>query len=81
MSNPEHAPARLTARRKEDAVLLVENGGDWLDRAGLPEISAVEKNWPRGRPTGQALAKPIKECRISAKDEKYLPGSVSPWRR
>jgi phospholipid/cholesterol/gamma-HCH transport system permease protein len=43
MSNPEHTPARLTARRKENAVLLVEIAGDWLDRAGLPDISAVEK--------------------------------------
>ena len=43
MSNPEHTPARLTARRKEDAVLLVEIAGDWLDRTGLPDISAVEK--------------------------------------
>jgi phospholipid/cholesterol/gamma-HCH transport system permease protein len=43
MSNPAHIPARLTARRKEDAVLLVEIVGDWLDRAGLPDISTVEK--------------------------------------
>jgi len=43
MSKPEHISARLTARRKEDAVLLVEIAGDWLDRAGLPDVSAVEK--------------------------------------
>jgi phospholipid/cholesterol/gamma-HCH transport system permease protein len=42
MSNPEHTPARLTVRRKEDAVLLVEIAGDWLDRSSLPSISAVE---------------------------------------
>src|SRR5436190_1997808 len=42
MSTPEHTPARLTARRKEDRVLLVEIAGDWLDRSALPGISAVE---------------------------------------
>jgi len=41
MSNSEHIPARLTARRKEDGVLLLEIGGDWLDRTGLPDVSAV----------------------------------------
>ena len=41
MSDPEHIPARLTARRKENAVLLVEIAGDWLDRTGLPDVSAV----------------------------------------
>ena len=48
MSNPEHTPARLTARRKEDAVLLVEIAGDWLDRTALPDISAVEKELAGG---------------------------------
>ena len=43
MSNPEHIPARLTVRRKEGGVLLVEIAGDWLDRTGLPDVSAVEK--------------------------------------
>ena len=42
MSNPDHIPARLTARRKENAVLLVEIAGDWLDRSSLPGITAVE---------------------------------------
>jgi phospholipid/cholesterol/gamma-HCH transport system permease protein len=42
MSNPNPIPARLTARRKADAVLLVEIAGDWLDRSSLPGISAVE---------------------------------------
>ena len=42
MSNPELTPARLTARRKEAGVLLVEIAGDWLDRSSLPGISAVE---------------------------------------
>jgi phospholipid/cholesterol/gamma-HCH transport system permease protein len=48
MSNPEHIPARLTVRRKEDAVLLVEIAGDWLDRTGLPDTSAVEKELAGG---------------------------------
>ncbi|MGB7747159.1 MAG: ABC transporter permease [Verrucomicrobiia bacterium] len=43
MSNPEHTPARLTVRRKEDGVLVVEIAGDWLDRTGLPDVSTVEK--------------------------------------
>jgi phospholipid/cholesterol/gamma-HCH transport system permease protein len=43
VSHPEHTPARLAARRKEDGVLVVEIAGDWLDRTGLPEVSAVER--------------------------------------
>ncbi len=43
MSNPEHTRARLAVRRKEDGVLVVEIAGDWLDRTGLPDVSAVEK--------------------------------------
>ena len=43
MTNPEHTPARLAARRKADGVLVVEIAGDWLDRSGLPDVSAVEK--------------------------------------
>jgi phospholipid/cholesterol/gamma-HCH transport system permease protein len=43
VSNPEHTPARLTVRRNEDGVLVVEIVGDWLDRTGLPDVSAVEK--------------------------------------
>jgi phospholipid/cholesterol/gamma-HCH transport system permease protein len=43
MSNAQHIPARLTARRKEAGVLLVEIAGDWLDRKGLPDVAAVEK--------------------------------------
>jgi hypothetical protein len=42
MRNPEHTPARLTARRKEDGTLLVEIAGDWLDHSALPGISTVE---------------------------------------
>jgi phospholipid/cholesterol/gamma-HCH transport system permease protein len=48
MSNPEHTPARLTARRKENAVILVEIAGDWLDRTALPDILAVEKELAGG---------------------------------
>ena len=47
MSNSEHTPARLTVRRKEDGVILVEIAGDWLDRTGLPDISAVERELAR----------------------------------
>jgi phospholipid/cholesterol/gamma-HCH transport system permease protein len=47
MSNPEHIPARLAARRKEGGVLLVEIAGDWLDRSSLPGISAVEAELSR----------------------------------
>lgn len=42
MDNPEHAPARLTARRKEDGILIVEIAGDWLARTGLPDVSLAE---------------------------------------
>jgi len=42
MTTPEHAPARLTARRKKDGGVLVEIAGDWLDRSSLPGISATE---------------------------------------
>ena len=43
MCNPDHIPARITARRKEDGVLLVEIAGDWLDRSALPDLAAVEQ--------------------------------------
>jgi len=48
VSNSQHTPARLTVRRKEDGVLLVEIAGDWLDRTGLPDISAAEKELAGG---------------------------------
>lgn len=48
MSNPEKTPARLTVRRKEDGVLIVEIAGDWLDRTSLPDVSAVEKELAGG---------------------------------
>jgi phospholipid/cholesterol/gamma-HCH transport system permease protein len=43
VDNPEHAPARLTARRNAEGVLIVEIAGDWLARKGLPNVSPVEK--------------------------------------
>ena len=43
MDNPEHTPARLSARRNEDGILIVEIAGDWLARTGLPDVSLVEK--------------------------------------
>jgi len=48
MNNPEPNPARLTARRRDDGVLLVEIAGDWLDRTGLPVIAAVEQELASG---------------------------------
>jgi phospholipid/cholesterol/gamma-HCH transport system permease protein len=59
VSNPEKAPARLTIRQKEAGVRVVEIGGDWLDRANLPDISAVEKELAGG--AGTALEFEAKE--------------------
>jgi phospholipid/cholesterol/gamma-HCH transport system permease protein len=42
VSNATPTPARLTARLKDDGVLVVQLAGDWLDRAHLPEAAAVE---------------------------------------
>ena len=47
MSNPEHALPRLTARPKGDSVLLVELAGDWLARAALPDLAAVQQELGR----------------------------------
>ena len=44
MTDPEHTPARLTVRLRAGGVLLVEITGDWLNRTGLPDTSAVEKD-------------------------------------
>jgi phospholipid/cholesterol/gamma-HCH transport system permease protein len=41
MSNPDRSSPQLTARRKEDGVLVVEVAGNWLDRTGLPDASTV----------------------------------------
>ena len=43
MTTHEHTPARLAVRSREDAVVVVEIAGDWLDRTGLPGISPVVK--------------------------------------
>ena len=43
MSQQGHTPPRLDFRRKDSGVLVVEIAGDWLDRTGLPDLSAVEK--------------------------------------
>ena len=48
MSNPDPTPARLAVQRNEGGVLLVELAGDWLDRAGLPDVSAVEQELAGG---------------------------------
>jgi phospholipid/cholesterol/gamma-HCH transport system permease protein len=49
VSHHEPTPALLAAQRKADGVLLVELGGDWLDRTGLPDVSAVEQELAGGR--------------------------------
>lgn len=41
MSHLPPTPARLTALRQADDVLLVEIAGDWLDRANLPGVATV----------------------------------------
>lgn len=43
MSNHEHNQAHLQARRKDDGVVVVELGGDWLERTRLPDTLAVEQ--------------------------------------
>jgi phospholipid/cholesterol/gamma-HCH transport system permease protein len=48
MSGDEHNPPRLAIRQKEPGVLLVEIAGNWLDRTGLPDIAAVEKELSGG---------------------------------
>jgi phospholipid/cholesterol/gamma-HCH transport system permease protein len=48
MSSPEHPAARLTLRPTDDAVLVVEFAGDWLERSSLPDFTAVEKELMAG---------------------------------
>jgi phospholipid/cholesterol/gamma-HCH transport system permease protein len=43
MRRPEQTPPRLTVRSKDPGMLVVEIAGDWLDRTGLPDLTAVEK--------------------------------------
>jgi len=40
---PEPSSARLTVRRSENGLLLVEMAGDWIAHAGLPDVDVVEK--------------------------------------
>jgi phospholipid/cholesterol/gamma-HCH transport system permease protein len=42
MTNQAKVPARLAVRRAAEGVLLIELGGDWLQRSGLPDVSALE---------------------------------------
>ena len=48
MSDPERHPAQLTVRRTTAGVLRVEIGGDWLERSGLPDVSAVAQELAGG---------------------------------
>ena len=48
MSHAEHNPPGLTIRPKAPGVLLVEIAGNWLDRTGLPDVSAAEKELSGG---------------------------------
>ncbi len=44
LNNHEQSPPRWSVRRKDEGVLAVELGGDWLGRAGLPDMSAVARD-------------------------------------
>jgi phospholipid/cholesterol/gamma-HCH transport system permease protein len=48
MSDREPIRPRLNVRQGQNGILLVEISGDWLERAGLPDISAVEKELAGG---------------------------------
>jgi phospholipid/cholesterol/gamma-HCH transport system permease protein len=48
MSREENNAPGLAVRRKDPGVLLVEVAGNWLDRTGLPDVSAVEKELSDG---------------------------------
>ncbi len=48
MSNPDHVPPQLIARRRADGVLLVRIAGDWLERSSLPGVSVVEAELSAG---------------------------------
>jgi ABC-type transporter Mla MlaB component len=43
MSQKGHTPPRLGVRHKDPSVLIVEMAGDWRDRTGLPDLSALER--------------------------------------
>jgi len=44
MSHEEQNPPRLAIHHKDPWVLLVEIAGNWLDRTGLPDVSATDKD-------------------------------------
>ena len=43
MSVPEVIPPRLTARRVESGVVIVDIAGDWLGRTSLPDVGPLQK--------------------------------------
>jgi phospholipid/cholesterol/gamma-HCH transport system permease protein len=43
VSVAEFIPPRLTARRSESGVVIVEIAGDWLSRTALPDVEPLEK--------------------------------------
>src|SRR5258706_11735388 len=55
MSNPEQIPARLSIRRKEDEVLLVEIAGDWLTDGVLPGLETVRNELTKPDSKGKKL--------------------------
>jgi phospholipid/cholesterol/gamma-HCH transport system permease protein len=42
LSNHKHSPPRWSIHRRVEGVVRIELGGDWLERAFLPDTSAVE---------------------------------------
>src|SRR5512138_1327078 len=57
MQHHNHIPPRLAVRRadpdKGPRVLVVELAGDWLDRAHLPDVSAMTKELAGGAATAR----------------------------
>lgn len=48
VNDPKLDPPRLTPRPGADRVLLVEIGGNWLDRANLPDVASVQRELSGG---------------------------------
>ncbi len=48
MSSPEQNRPRLTVRHTDPGDLVVEVGGDWLQRSALPDVSAVQQELAGG---------------------------------
>ena len=48
MGTSEVIPPRLTARRGERGVVVVEIAGDWLRRTALPDVGPLEKELAAG---------------------------------